>query len=873
MIGNLFNNDTQLDQENLLNNIDQITNLTYILNIKKFFDSKYIKKDDHIVSILKKAEKKQDDNFLLIQACKNSHFQNNQESIDIYLFDYYTAFCNVKIGMQIRVSGEFINSNTIIFTKTMNNKNVFILEPEILVAPSTLSGLEYCERKQFIKKFFKYQCFGTRIEFLGGNVIHEFFQNIIENPQNFSQLFQQIEQLDELQKNLDLLVLENMPKSFLEPIYKLYSKFFKEFYYLEKKTIREMIVYILPGCVNSLKWINEHIIKQLPIYDQYEHDVYEIQILRWISNEQLIQSSIYGLKGYIDIVVQVKYRKNNEEFKICNAPIELKTGSIMKQKNNLQQVTTYLMLMNNQYSQESKIGLLLLLSKLKNQVIIENQSEISKIMFNRNRYIQKIFGLEKYKNFYNQLPNLKDEIKCRRDVNQKCIKCDVKSVCYGLHILTEQSELTFFNPDYNEISAQLKPKSREYLNMMLKNLRHEEQITYIPQATYKILETQNLQTGTQVILQSKKSYLKQFANEMLQQCFIDKEVIDLFCIRTQQNQKYILQNIQLIQSTQIINLIEDQINSNNEAQDEQNFDYLIRLQIFIEQEPLNGSASTLQINDELIHKLFKKNLFKHYKFIIFELVTNKDFYNRKKEILIFGMEPKFKLITEMDDNQKCAFTILQQKFQNYLNEYQFKAIQLCLLSQDFALIQGGYGKRKMLSHLLFLLGYMNKKVLFFAADNEILDQQIDNFIEIFPNECDWILRLSNEKDKIQESYQQFTIDFTKYKDIQEIEKKLENKHFYFSTCQNCTDILQSELFDYCVVDQSTKIIEPLCISCILKSRIFILLDDQKIQQPEIKSQKAKQLKISLFQRLSEQFKNSNCLQELQLQVEDIEDLI
>lgn len=58
-----------------------------------------------------------------------------------------------------------------------------------------------------------------------------------------------------------------MPKSFLEPIYKLYSKFFKEFYYLEKKTIREMIVYILPGCVNSLKWINEHIIKQLPIYD------------------------------------------------------------------------------------------------------------------------------------------------------------------------------------------------------------------------------------------------------------------------------------------------------------------------------------------------------------------------------------------------------------------------------------------------------------------------------------------------------------------------------------------------------------------------------------------------------------------------------
>lgn len=44
------------------------------------------------------------------------------------------------------------------------------------------------------------------------------------------------------------------------------------------------------------------------------------------------------------------------------------------------------------------------------------------------------------------------------------------------------------------------------------------------------------------------------------------------------------------------------------------------------------------------------------------------------------------------------------------------------MSEDFALISGNYGKRKMLSHLLFLLGYTNKKVIFYAVDNEVLEE-------------------------------------------------------------------------------------------------------------------------------------------------------
>ncbi|CAD8203589.1 unnamed protein product [Paramecium octaurelia] len=861
-----------VNRENLINNEDCMSNANYNLIIKDVLNWNEVEIDSYILSIIKRAQKQPTSHFLLILACEKFNFGNNEKTIQIFLFDHYSNLKQIRKGMQIRVNGEFIDSRAIIFTSKIQNNNSFTLEPETLVAPSTLNGLEFCRRKQFTREFFQNQCFGTTIEMISGKILHDFFQNIIMDVKSYDSLFENIEQLDEHQKDLQQLVVEKLPQSFLQPISQLYSRYIQEFYHLEKKTIREMLINIIPKCVNTLRWIQQYVQKKQPIIlkQQYASDVFEIHILKWVSNEQQISSSVYGLKGFLDVVVQVKFRKNNQEFKTCYIPIELKTGA-KKQSYELQ-VQTYLLLMNNFYKQQSQFGLLLYLNKLELDVVTCNQREMNSLFFFRNLYISETYMFEKPKDCYSKLPDLKDELKSERDVNHKCEKCDDKSVCYGLHILTGQSELTFQNPFYDNINQQLQSKTKEYLNEMLKNIRQEEQTILIPQATYYIQATKSCQTGIQITLQSKNYYLKQQANEILRQCFQDKTKITLFCIRTQQNCKYNFQDAWLVQGTQIINLIENQTDVEEVEADDQNFDYAIGLQIFLEYEQIDLLGEHLQINDELIHKLFQKNPFKHYKFIIFELATNKDIYQRKKEILIFGMEPKFRLVTEMDDNQKVANAILMEKFSKNLNEYQIKAIQLCLLAEDFALISGSYGKRKMLSHLLFLLGYANKKVLYCAADQEVIDYQIQDFIETFPNESQWVLRLQGEKDKIPENYQQYSFLFKNCKDIPEVEKKLEDKQFYFSSCQYCTDILQSQSFDYCIVDQSSKIIEPQCISCILKSKVFILLDDKDFEQPLIKSQKAKQLRISLFQRLSQQFQNVGCQQELEFSIQDIDDL-
>ncbi|CAD8097536.1 unnamed protein product [Paramecium primaurelia] len=863
-----------VNRENLINNSNQITINNQNLIVKDVLNSNEILKNDYVLSIVEKAKKNKDSNFLLIIASEKLNFRNDEKNIEIFLFDHYYNLNKITKGMQIRLNGGFIDSRIIIFTKDIQNNNSFTLEPEKLISPTTLNNLTFCRRKQFIKDFFLNQNFGTTIEMLGGKIIHEFCQDIIKDLQKYKSLFENIEVLDKLQNEQHQIKLDQIPQSFIEPISLLYQKYLSEFYYLEKKTIIAMIIFILPSCVNTLKWIQQYIINQqsINIKQQQTQDVYQIYILRWISNEQKLSSSIYGFNGFPDIVVEVKFRKNFQQFQNCFIPLELKTGK--KSENYEQQVQTYLLLMNNFYKQNSQFGLIVYLKEFENSIVTCSQKEINELFFYRNLYIAETYMFEKSINCYSKLPDLKDELQHDRQVN-KCNKCEYKSICYGLHILTEQSELTLQIPYYDQVNQQLQQKSKNYLNEMLKNLRLEEQSSNIPQVIYFIQETKTHQDGIQIILQSKNYYLKQQANQILQQCKQDikNKQQKLFCIRQQHNVKYTLQNAWLSKGYQIINLVEDQTDQEEHNVEDLNFDYAIRLQIVLENELHIQSENQLQIYDEFIYKNSSKHFFKHQKFIIFELAINKDFYQRKKEILIFGMEPIFKPITEIDDNQKYAFAILREKFQNNLNEYQIKAIELCLLAQDFALIQGQYGKKRMLSHLLFLLGYTNKKVLYYAADQEVLDEQIIDFIQTFPNESEWVLRLQGKHDKVPENLQQYSFIFEQFTNLTEVENKLEDKHFYFSTCQYCTDILQSQSFDYCIVDQSTKITEPQCISCILKSKVFILLEDQEQQQPLIKSQKAKQLKISLFQRLSQQFKNVGCQQELEFSFEDIEDLI
>ncbi|CAD8189633.1 unnamed protein product [Paramecium pentaurelia] len=820
-------------------NCDQLKqqNAFHNLIIIQILNSQQQVEGGNVLNIKQEAQKLTTNHYLLIEAKKDQM----EIRYFILLFDHHNNLNNVQQGMQILVYGNFDNNNTIYFSQRLKNDHFYVLEPKTLVSATKLSNIVYCRRKPLVKEFFSNQVFGTNFNKLRGNFLHYIFQNLMESIYEFEKYFQQIN--DSKQYELDINQIPVQFKIFFE---QNQSKFLKEIYTVGNEKNKDMEISISQGFIKILIWIKKFVINKQPI----QQNKFQIQIIKWVANEKKIQSSVLGLVGVIDMIFEVKIIIDKYQQRFCKIPIEIKTG--MKLNSDDTQVQTYIYLMNNYYEQETLLGMILYLNNSDYKIITNNQYLQKDLLFCRNLYILELCQLKKQEDF-SLLPKLELEIKTKQE-QMKCEKCGCKYVCYGLFLLENQSTFQFPIQSYEQIKKQVNQQTKIYLNEMIKNLRQEKKAQTLTQIEYEIKQKQNLNDTFHYILSSKNTYLESQALQVLKECFPSNREFTLFCKRTQKSYQFILKKQPNIIQKYLLNQT-----SRLENNEEDDFEYLIRMHVQVKTE-LSTFGKELEIEDILIQQIQQKNPFKHYNFITFELAINQKL-SRKKEILILGYTPQFKSQSYLHEGDQQSFSQMLDNFKQ-LNEQQSNAIQLCLLAEDFVLIQGYNGKRNMLSHLLFLLGQKNKNILFCSADDDILDEQINDFSETFPNECGWILRLYGEKEQIQEKYQKYSFDFKKFEDISEINKKLKNKHFYFSTCQNCTDILQSDSFDYCIVDQSTKIIEPSCISCILKSKVFILLQDQEFEQPQVQSKDAKLLQVSLFQRLSQQFKNIGCLVDL-----------
>ncbi|CAD8201715.1 unnamed protein product [Paramecium octaurelia] len=825
----------QLQQQNAFHN----------LNVVQLFNSKQQVNDETIKKIMFEAQKLSNNRYLLIKT-KKDYIEINYY---ILLFDHHNNLNTITEGMEILVYGNFNSDNTICFNQKIKNDHFYILEPKIFISATKLSNLAYCRRKQVLKDFFKNQSFGTNTNKIRGNFLHYLFQNVIKSINDYSEYFQYVDE-----SNTEELELTKIPVLLRVLCEEIKSKFLKEIYSVKQKLDKEMEASLFQGIINTLIWIKKFVIKQQSIVQQVEEQKYEIKIIKWVENEKNIQSSIFGLVGVVDSIIEVSLTIDNVQQKVCKIPIEVKTG--IKLASDRTQVYTYLLLMNDHYQQKTLLGLMLYLNNLDYKIIPFTQFQQKDLLFCRNHFISDLFNFNKSEEDYHVLPSLQLEIKTAEE-QIKCQKCGIRVACYGLNLLKNQPKFEFTIYEYQQMEKQFNDQTRHYLNTMLKYLRLEKQAQICSKIEYEIKQKQRLNDMFEIhyILSSKNTFLEDQASKIIKDYISKNKELTLECKRTQKSYQFILKKQPNIIQKYLLNQP-----SRSEILQEDDLEYLIRMHVQ-EKTELRAFGSPLEIEDILIQKIQQSNPYKHYNYITFEVATNKK-WQRKKEILILGYTPQFRSSSHLDEGIQTYVQQILEDFKSGLNENQFKAIQLSLLAEDFALIQGHYGKRTMLTHLLFLLGYTNKKVLFCSVDDNILDEQINDFIETFPNNSEWILRLQREKDQIPENNQKYTFEFKRFKDMQEINNILENKHLYFSTCQQCTDILQSDSYDYCIVDQSTKIIEPFCISCILKSKVFILLQDSEKEQPQVKSKKAKILQISLFQRLSQQFKNIGCLVDL-----------
>lgn len=206
---------------------------------------------------------------------------------------------------------------------------------------------------------------------------------------------------------------------------------------------------------------------------------------------------------------------------------------------------------------------------------------------------------------------------------------------------------------------------------------------------------------------------------------------------------------------------------------------------------------------------------------------------------------------------------LKSEFFNF-NIDQKKAIQEVFNDKNkFTLIQGmpGTGKTTVLAFIIkcyYCIGY-NILIMSYtnlAVDNilqKIVDSvellRIGNNINIFPS----LQKYSNETLKNTLSYADYL-------------KNYNNCRIIGTTCLNITNsLLQNRLFDLCIIDESSQIIEPLTIGPLLVSKRFVLVGDHYQLPPLVISDRGKEkgMSISLFERLLKIY--PKCLNKLSIQ--------
>ena len=171
-----------------------------------------------------------------------------------------------------------------------------------------------------------------------------------------------------------------------------------------------------------------------------------------------------------------------------------------------------------------------------------------------------------------------------------------------------------------------------------------------------------------------------------------------------------------------------------------------------------------------------------------------------------------------------------------LNHEQKEAVRFCVHS-NILLVKGspGSGKTEIIVHLIDLLVKNGKTVLLTSFTNSALDNVLT--------------RLS----KLRSDF--FRVDNKMHRDRNPIKKCYsdENHPVVASTCLGINNaVIQNRMFDACIVDEASQILEPTVIGPLLRAKTWFLFGDEKQLKPVVLSGEARRkgMDRSLFEKLS-----------------------
>ncbi|KAI3386446.1 hypothetical protein SNEBB_009102 [Seison nebaliae] len=298
-----------------------------------------------------------------VKSNNNLELELNDEKIDINKLTRFSfiplQWINVKQLDNIsdllnEISGRYYGENF----QSINFLSRFIINSNYCFSITNLLSFVNCQKKIALQSIIPIGNDVLSLPLVLGNMIHEYFQLLFEKT-NLIDL-ENDRMLDEYLRSI--IDLENIFGLGFDSIEQFYTK-------------SELFLYL----GNVRKWLKKYVIKKEILFRM---DNEQFVIKRLISVEQHLWSMKFGLKGIVDVVVEV----TNEKGKIFMLPIELKTGRNENNMDHRAQILLYsAMLQENDGF--GPYSLLLYLKTLNSHVFNINRQlvEVKSLIQQRNK--------------------------------------------------------------------------------------------------------------------------------------------------------------------------------------------------------------------------------------------------------------------------------------------------------------------------------------------------------------------------------------------------------------------------------------------------------------------------------------------------------
>jgi DNA replication ATP-dependent helicase Dna2 len=378
----------------------------------------------------------------------------------------------------------------------IDNKNGYlILNPQHILSGTTILSSLHCIRKSALNWKFKDTGLSSgSSHMILGNVLHMLFQYAITNKK--------------YEKNeLNILLMEILKKK--QIINQLYESNLDEEFIL-----KETSIYLL----SIEKWLKENV--KLPLVKQTTTK--NLQVLNVCDIEESIWSPKYGIKGKLDLTLQIEMKisafktlnsttntnkKNSNHLDSHVIPVELKSGRTTFSAEHEGQVMLY-SLLNNEKRKTTDFGLLLYLKDMNMKFIKVSNNSIRGLIQLRN---ELVYYISSSSNTNNKLPELKNE-------ERVCSKCPQLTICSLFNDQSVMSDFELYKNSINHLTQEHKDYFFKWFKMLELEFKDQKQFEsgdHLWWLSKEILESKGFSVfDLQIVHKSSSSMIKNKCNDL-----------------------------------------------------------------------------------------------------------------------------------------------------------------------------------------------------------------------------------------------------------------------------------------------------------------------------------------------------------------------